>query len=75
MSEFKGFEGFIHPKTHDGVYFAPIPFISGLIEGRGRYRDPNTGMHHNVYNLVIIQDVSSKILNTRLCRIHTKKIQ
>ena len=42
---FKSKPGFIHPKTLDGVYFAPAIYKSSHIEGRGRYWDSNTGTY------------------------------
>ena len=42
---FKSKPGFIHPKTLDGVYFAPATYKSSHIEGRGRYWDSNTGIY------------------------------
>ena len=41
---FKSQPGFVHPKTLDGVYFAPAIFKSAYIEGRGRYYDPEAGI-------------------------------
>ena len=45
---FKSQPGFKHPKTLDGVYFAPLSYKSALIEGRARYTDPNTGKENNL---------------------------
>lgn len=42
-ANFKSQPGFVHPKTLDGVFFAPLIYKSTLIEGRGRYKDEHTG--------------------------------
>ena len=32
--------------THDGGHFSGVPWVSALINGRGRYIDPNTGIEN-----------------------------
>ena len=31
-------------ETLDGSFFSGVPWVSGLIEGKGRYTDPITGI-------------------------------
>ena len=50
-----------HVQTN-GVIFTPLPFVSALIEGRGRYIDPKTGKNHKQESLTT-QSETNQILN------------
>ena len=38
-----GLQKYVTTKTLDGANFSGVPWVSGLIEGKGRYKNPDTG--------------------------------
>ena len=43
FASFVGGEKYNETNTLDGGHFSAVPWVSALINGKGRYLDPNTG--------------------------------
>ena len=52
---FIGREKYQTTSTLDGGKFSGVPWVSGLIEGRGRMYDPKTGHYTDLLLLSLIQ--------------------